>query len=81
MWGAKRDKRTALVTNLETFAPMQKWCDGSHARLPWGVRWQQGWGFATADGCESPGQMCEAMAKFVAEPAGVTPVSLLAKTK
>ena len=49
MWGAKRDKCTALVTNIPQIQAMEKWCGGSHEHLPWGVRWQSGWRCATAE--------------------------------
>ena len=35
MWGARRDQKTSLVTNVPTLLDMAEDCDGSHDHLPW----------------------------------------------
>ena len=62
MWGAKRQKKTSLLTNMPPVSNMSIRCDGKHEHLPWGVRWKEGWSFATADECEYPPELCNAMA-------------------
>ena len=71
MWGARRDKKTSLLTNVPTLLDMAKDCDGSHDHLPWGVHWKDGWTFATAEECEYPAVMCRAIASRVAKHAGL----------
>ena len=72
MWGAKRAKRTSLLTNMEAMRDMAKECDGQHEHLPWGVRWKDGWSFATAEECEYPAQMCTAIASRAAAHASLS---------
>ena len=71
MFGARRDKWTSLLTNVPQMARLAKSCDGSHEHLPWGVRWRQGWSFATASECEYPPELCQAIAQVAADFVGL----------
>ena len=65
-------------------ASLEVWCEGEtkhHQHLPWGVRWEQGWRFATADECEYPSELCDAIAKRAAEHCYVRPPENLHKIK
>ena len=79
MWGAKCDKKTALVTNVPDMQSMSVWCGGKHEHLPWGMKYQKCWKFATAEECEYPAQMCQAITQRAASFVGVTPVGTLEK--
>ena len=70
MWGARRPKMTSFLTNMLSMHSLARSCDGSHAHLPWGLRWKDGWSFATAEECEYPKQLCQAVASRAAESAG-----------
>ena len=62
MWGIRRDKKTGIFTNIPGISDMNMPCDGKHQHLPWGIRYAQGWSFATAEECEYPIEMCMALA-------------------
>ncbi len=46
-----------------------------------GVKFKKGWKFATAEECEYPAKMCQAMAQRAASFVGVTPVGTLERVK
>ena len=72
MWGAKRRKRTSLLTNMPPMKELVCQCAGKHEHLPWGVRWKDGWSFATVDECEYPKELCFEIALQAARFANVT---------
>ena len=65
MVGGKRNKSTALVTNMPEMQDMNRPCDGSHEHAPWGVAFNKRWSFSTADECEYPDVLCNEVARLV----------------
>ena len=48
MFGGKRDKRTAFVTNCPApLTQLDRQCTKDHWHAPWGLHWHKGWCFAT----------------------------------
>ena len=69
MWGSKRDKQTSFVTNRKALSILQRKCNHQpHEHEPWGVNRSHGeWFFATAEECEYPKELCEAVATALAK--------------
>jgi hypothetical protein len=74
-FGSDRDKRTRFRTNLPELAALGRTCAGSHPprgpggelHAPWTVEKRDGaWHFPTAEECEYPPALCEAIATAAA---------------
>ena len=70
-FGSQRNKKTCLLSNMPSVARMRQLCSKEElcgqVHADWGVKWQNGWSFATASECEYPKQFCEALAAAAAE--------------
>ena len=75
MFGSGRDKRTSLLTNMQSMEALRKQCNhkpGEH--LPWGIsRSGSNTCWATQEECEYPPEFCEAIAAAAAAQAEVVP--------
>jgi hypothetical protein len=75
MWGGKRPKRTAFVTNSKELQSLRKTCN--HQKWEHessGVSWStadNGWKFATEDECEYPTELCQEIARAIASEAQI----------
>ena len=75
MYGGNRDKHTCILSNTNEAHALTKKCDGSHTHLPWGIKWNKGWSFATAEECEYPERLCAEIAKMAAKAAHLPPAA------
>ena len=73
MYGGKRDKWAAVLSNWSKAHRLRRICDKSHTHEPWGVRKEAKWRFATAEECEYPAGLCESFADLVAEDLDLLP--------
>ena len=67
MWGGSRPKKTVVLSNCGSMGVLRKKCEKKHKHSSWGVYKDKysGWQFPTAEECEYPKELCQAMAKAV----------------
>ncbi len=73
-WGSRRDKKTSFLTNMDQLECLRLQCNHKkEEHAPWGLRWDKSWQFATAEECEYPAELCQAVAKAAAQATAAPP--------